>query len=131
LQTSAAELAAPSFGILWCSFTFYFACVFLLLAIVAAIGGSREAVVAGIAGGRKDFETVRTLVAFVFGLTALSVSVRRLHDVGRSGWWQLLSLTIIGDLVLLYWFCKEGNLGANFYGNPTAWRSASRNEPPV
>jgi uncharacterized membrane protein YhaH (DUF805 family) len=109
----------------------YFASLFLSLAIIAAIGGSREAVVAGIGGGREDFKTVRTLVASVFALSAISVSARRLHDIGRSGWWQLLSLTIIGYLVLLYWFCKEGDLGANFYGNPRAWRSTFRNEPPV
>jgi uncharacterized membrane protein YhaH (DUF805 family) len=37
----------------------------------------------------------------------LSVSVRRLHDVGRSGWWLLIYLTIIGIPVLIYWWAKS------------------------
>ena len=34
----------------------------------------------------------------------LAVSVRRLHDINKSGWWLLISLTGIGNLLLLYWF---------------------------
>ena len=36
----------------------------------------------------------------------LSVGARRLHDVGRSGWWQLIMLTGIGLVVLIYWWCQ-------------------------
>ena len=39
-------------------------------------------------------------------LPALAVGTRRLHDIGRSGWWQLLMLTGIGYLVLLFWWVQ-------------------------
>lgn len=39
-------------------------------------------------------------------LPSLAVGARRLHDIGRTGWWQLLALTVIGSLVLLYWFVQ-------------------------
>ena len=40
-------------------------------------------------------------------LPNLGVSVRRLHDIGKSGWWLLLSLIpVIGTIVLLVWACK-------------------------
>ena len=39
-------------------------------------------------------------------LPALAVGARRLHDIGRSGWWQLLSLSGIGTLVLIYWWVQ-------------------------
>ena len=47
-----------------------------------------------------------TVVAFALLLPALAVGTRRLHDVGRSGWWQLLMLTGIGYLVLLFWWVQ-------------------------
>lgn len=46
----------------------------------------------------------------------LSVGARRLHDIGRSGWWQLLSLTGIGVILLLVWFCFAGDPRDNEFG---------------
>lgn len=49
-------------------------------------------------------------------LPSLFVATRRLHDHGRSGWWQLIALTGIGIFVLLYWYIIEGDKGDNEYG---------------
>lgn len=46
------------------------------------------------------------IAALALLLPALAVGARRLHDVGRSGWWQLLSLTGIGTLVLIFWWVQ-------------------------
>lgn len=55
-----------------------------------------------------------TLVTFIPGIT---VSVRRLHDKDRSGWWLFIALVpLIGVLVLLYWFATRGTLGENRFG---------------
>jgi len=52
-------------------------------------------------------------------LPSLAVGARRLHDIGRSGWWQLLSLIpVIGVLVLIYWYIQPGDPEANEYGPP-------------
>ena len=49
----------------------------------------------------------------------LAVNVRRLHDTGKSGWWLLISLVPFGALVLLVFYCQEGESGPNQYGpNP-------------
>ena len=45
----------------------------------------------------------------------ISVATRRLHDTGKSGWWQLIYLTFIGILLLLYWFIKKGDTDKNRY----------------
>ena len=60
------------------------------------------------------------IFALVHLLPSLGVTVRRLHDTGRSGWWILLSfIPIIGALVLLYFMVISGEPQDNAYGpNP-------------
>ena len=49
----------------------------------------------------------------------LAAGVRRLHDVGRSGWWFLIAFTGIGVFVLVFWMIAEGERQENVYGpNP-------------
>ena len=61
-------------------------------------------------------------VALIYNLVILSpsmaVGARRLHDMGHSGWWQLLYLTGIGSLVLFIWMMFAGNPGSNRFGEP-------------
>ena len=71
------------------------------------------------------------LVLIVWGLSialyglgtlipSLSVSVRRLHDIDRSGWWLLIGLVpLVGWIVSLIWHLSESESGENRYGpNP-------------
>jgi uncharacterized membrane protein YhaH (DUF805 family) len=55
-------------------------------------------------------------------LPSLAVGARRLHDIGKSGWWQLVGLVpFIGILVLIIFFVLDSNPGDNKYGpNPKA-----------
>ena len=51
-------------------------------------------------------------------LPSLSLLVRRLHDVGKSGWWYFIGfIPFIGIIWLLYLLCKDGDHGENSYGN--------------
>ena len=50
-------------------------------------------------------------------IPTLAVSVRRLHDIGKSGWYYLIGLIpIVGPLILLVWFCTEGERNSNGWG---------------
>ncbi len=50
-------------------------------------------------------------------LPTYAVGARRLHDIGKSGWWQLLVFVCcIGFLVLIYFWVQEGDKGDNEYG---------------
>ena len=50
-------------------------------------------------------------------LPGIAVAARRLHDMGKSGWWQLLIfIPLIGLLVLLYWMVQPSE-GDNAYGS--------------
>jgi uncharacterized membrane protein YhaH (DUF805 family) len=53
------------------------------------------------------------LAHLLFLMPSLSLTVRRLHDVDRSGWWMLLALTVVGLPVLIYWHCIRGTEGCN------------------
>ena len=59
---------------------------------------------------------ISTLTSVVFFLPGLAVWVRRLHDVGKSGWWILSSILILPVLLLLYWLIIEGDSNPNEYG---------------
>ena len=60
-------------------------------------------------------------VSFVFALAvflpALGVTIRRFHDVNRSGWWVLISvIPIVGSIVLLIFMLLESTPGENRFG---------------
>ena len=58
-----------------------------------------------------------SIVIFGTLLPHLAVSVRRLHDVDRSGWWYLLGcVPLLGAIVLFVLFCTEGTRGPNRFG---------------
>ena len=62
------------------------------------------------------------LYLLAVAVPSLAVSIRRLHDTGRSGWWLLVGLVpIVGGIVLLVFAVQDGNAGDNAYGpNPKA-----------
>ena len=64
----------------------------------------------------SDFSPLNTIFNLVTFLPSLAVGVRRLHDIGRTGWWVLIALTIIGVIVLIVWACQKSDPGPNAYG---------------
>ena len=48
------------------------------------------------------------VVGLIFIIPALSVGCRRLHDINKSGFWQLISLTGIGLILLIIWWATDG-----------------------
>lgn len=60
------------------------------------------------------------IVALLLFLPSLAVCVRRLHDIGKSGWWYLMGfIPVVGYFILIYFFVKDGEKGTNKYGpNP-------------
>jgi len=66
------------------------------------------------------FSVILSLYVLAILVPSLAVSVRRLHDIGKSGWFILISfIPIVGTIILLVWVCQEGMPEANEYGeNP-------------
>ena len=59
-------------------------------------------------------------------LPSFAVATRRLHDINRSGWWQLLYITIIGIVLVVIWCATEGENKKNKYGSPIKIKSKRR-----
>lgn len=56
--------------------------------------------------------------SIVFLIPQISISVRRLHDIGKSGVYYFLTLIpIVGQVLLLIWFTQDSQPGANTWGN--------------
>ena len=50
-------------------------------------------------------------------LPNVSLVIRRLHDINKSGWWMLLFFTIVGLIPMFYWlYFKKGDQSENNYG---------------
>ncbi|MGR5503762.1 DUF805 domain-containing protein [Vibrio sp. DNB22_10_4] len=66
------------------------------------------------ATGYGLFSGIYALALFIPGI---AVSVRRLHDTGRTGWWLFILLVpVIGVLAIIYFTASDGNSGTNQYG---------------
>lgn len=73
-----------------------------------------------IALGIVDQVLGTALLSFIYALAmivpSISVAARRLHDTGRSGWWQLIALVpLIGIIVLIVFLAQAGG-EENDYG---------------
>jgi uncharacterized membrane protein YhaH (DUF805 family) len=91
---------------------FWFWVLFSILLSIAA--GIIDFAMFGI---RDGVSPISSLVSLALLLPGLAVSVRRLHDTDRSGWWVLLFLIpLIGAIVLLIWYCSRGTPGGNRFG---------------
>lgn len=78
-----------------------------------------------LAGGlyTENHTTGEIFEAIVFGyivasiIPTLSVTVRRLHDIDKSGWWYFVAfIPAVGVVWLLILTCIDGTSGANQYG---------------
>ena len=76
---------------------YWYWCLFLL------IGGVCALVADGLILGDLQNQPINIIFSIATTLPSLAVSVRRLHDVNRSGWWLLIMFTGVGVLLLLYW----------------------------
>ena len=72
------------------------------------------------------------MIELLYGLAvfipSIAVGARRLHDTGRSGWWQLLIFIPLGFLVLIAWFAEDRHQVANQYTKITKITPAAKKQ---
>ena len=58
-----------------------------------------------------------SLLAILTFIQAFTLSIRRLHDTNKSGWWLLIQLIpYLGSFILFIFYCLKGNKGDNKFG---------------
>lgn len=83
----------------------------VIMIVLTLVGGGGE-------GGLGD--VLSGLYSLAVMVPSVAVTVRRLHDIGRSGWWALLMIVpLVGALVLIFFAIQDSQPEANEYGpNP-------------
>lgn len=78
-------------------------------------------------GVLEDIGPLNAMFSLIMLIPSIAVTARRLHDIGKSGWWQLLFLIpIIGFLIIVWWAATKGDDGPNEYGpDPLAGEPAA------
>ena len=60
---------------------------------------------------------LQTVVGLVTTWIGMILCMRRLHDIGKSGWWYWIGLIpLIGTILLLIWTCRASDATENLYG---------------
>ena len=89
----------------------YFYIAIMLYAFL--VGGIVYAI--GLAIGHS-IDYIDGIVMLPLIIFTLPLSVRRLHDTGKTGWWLLIGLTGIGTIILIIFFCTDSDQHNNEYG---------------
>ena len=67
--------------------------------------------------GMDNLSPLSNLYSLAVLVPSLAVGARRLHDIGRSGWWQLIMfIPLVGIIVLIVWYASRGKDEDNEYG---------------
>lgn len=92
----------------WMFFLFNF-----LFSIAAAILDN----ILGLAFPQAGYGPIYVIYALTMLVPGIALLVRRMHDLGKSGWWAFIAFVpLIGGIWLLVLLCTEGNKGTNEYG---------------
>lgn len=71
-----------------------------------------------------------SIYALAVLIPSIAVTVRRLHDTDRSGWWFFIQLIpVVGSIVMLVFTCLEGTRGPNRFGPDPKLVAATGDQP--
>lgn len=65
----------------------------------------------------NETPTLALVFAFIMLIPNISVTARRLHDTGRTGWWQLIGIVPLIGFIVMIVFCVQDSHDENEYGS--------------
>jgi uncharacterized membrane protein YhaH (DUF805 family) len=73
-------------------------------------------IIGAIIGRAGHAIAIEYIISVIVAIGTLSLSIRRLHDSGKSGWWWLIGfIPIVGTIALIVLYCLPGTPGPNKY----------------
>ena len=91
--------------------------MFTLFNVIFSIVFSSLDVMLGLTSSQIGLGVLSGLYSLFVLIPGLAVCVRRLHDIGKSGWnYLFILIPIFGSVLLFVWFVKEGERGSNSWG---------------
>jgi len=86
----------------------YWWCVLFTL-IASATAGALDVLFPG--------DLLQTLFRILTFIPGIALGIRRMHDIGKSGWWLLIGLIPVGGwIVLIVWLATKSDAGSNQWG---------------
>lgn len=74
--------------------------------------------IVGCAVGIFDSNILSSIVSLLLLLPNIAISVRRLHDINKAGWWYLINLIpLVGQIIFIIWACRDSDMYPNEYGD--------------
>ena len=109
VQTCFSKYATFSGRARRSEYWYFFLCYTILTGILSFL--ARNSTVLGYVSG---------VIEIALFIPMLAVSVRRLHDIGKSGWFYLIGLIpLVGLIIMIVWYVRDSDPGQNMYGpNP-------------
>ncbi|MCB1311315.1 MAG: DUF805 domain-containing protein [Sedimentitalea sp.] len=97
---------------LWWFVLFVSVCGLILSVLDSALFGATAS-----EAGSGEVAALSAIFSLATFLPSISVAVRRLHDLDRSGWWYwIVLIPLIGWIVLIVWYATRGTEGPNRFG---------------
>lgn len=106
----------------WSLFQFLIAAAFDGMVIPQQLRELASALATGVTPPPLDpthatIQLLGSLASLALFLPTMAVTVRRLHDLGKSGWWYFYGLIpLLGWFTMLVWLCRKGTAGSNQFG---------------
>ena len=99
-------------------FTLMYIIILIFATILDNVIGTTFEIAGTNLGYNLGYGWVYLIVGLLHLLPSLSLVVRRLHDVGKSGWFYFIILIpVVGFIWIFILSIKEGEMGNNFYGS--------------
>lgn len=103
---------------------------FWMFTLVVFIGGIIALITdTALGNGQRGPPFITALWIIPHYIPAVAVAVRRLHDIDRTGWWDLIGIIPIGALVLIVFYCQASTPGVNRFGGVTTDAGAAAGNP--